>query len=121
MPDFSIDTGFGDSDPYGVFGTGSYSSIVYNDVSNSSPAESPSTTTGNGTGVFVSGDAGAGFWNTLTGALNYAIVRDQQKMTQVYPVQTMTPQAQLSVQAQASNRMLTLLMIGAGIYFLVKS
>lgn len=117
---FSFETGFGDVDPvYSSFGAGGYAT-VNTDVSYSSPDEQPSTPTGNGTGVFFSGSDSSGFWDTLQKGLQYAIVRDQQKMTAVYPA-TMQPQSAVTVQASADRRLLTMLMLAAGVYFLVKS
>jgi hypothetical protein len=119
---FSIDTGFGDLDPYAqAYGAGSYS-YVPADVSNGSQAEQPYTATGNGTGVFMDTTTEKGIFGLLGQALNYAMVRDQQKMTAVYgPQVTGYPAGNtLSVQAQANSRMLTYLLIGAGIWLAVR-
>jgi hypothetical protein len=119
---FSLDTGYGDTDPiYSSFGAGGYA-VVDTDVSYSSEPEQPSTPTGNGTGAFLSGSDSAGFWGTIQNALQYAIVRDQKKMTAVYgPGMPVQGQASVTVQAQADRRMFTLLLIGGVIYFLAKS
>jgi hypothetical protein len=119
---FSIDTGFGEQDPiYSSFGAGGYA-VVDTDVSYGSPDEQPSTPTGNGTGTFLSGGDNAGLWSTLQSALQYAIVRDQQKMTAVYgPSVPVQGQAAVTLQAQADRRLLTLLMIGGALFFLAKS
>ncbi len=118
---FSIDTGYGEPDPvYSSFGAGGYA-VVDTDVSYGSEPEQPSTPTGNGTGKFLSGGDSAGFWGTLQTALQYAIVRDQQKMTAVYgPGMPAPGQASVTVQAQADRRMFTLLLIGGAIFFLAK-
>jgi hypothetical protein len=119
---FSFDTGYGEQDPiYSSFGANGYAEVV-TDVSYSSPDEQPSTPTGNGTGTFLSGSNNATFWGTLQTARQYAIVRDQQKMTAVYgPAGPATGQAAVTVQAQADRRMLTMLLIGGAIFFLAKS
>lgn len=121
MAGFSFETGYGDVDPvYSSFGANGYAT-VNTDVSYSSADEQPYTPTGNGTGVFMSGNDSAGFWGTLQGALQYAIVRDQQKMTAVYgPALPQLGQSAVSVQASADRRLLTMLLLAGGIYFLVK-
>lgn len=119
---FGFDTGFGDVDPYTSFGAGGYAN-VYTDVSMSSEDEQPYTATGNGTGVFMSADTQNGIFNLLGTALNYALLRDQQKMTAVYgPQVAMSPQqaAQLSVQASGDRRLLMYAAIGLGLYLLVR-
>jgi hypothetical protein len=119
---FSFDTGFGQVDPYTTFGAGSYTGVL-SDVSNGSPPEQPYTPTGNGTGVFLDSGSQKGIFDVLGQALNYAIVRDQQKMTAVYgPGINMTPQQQaaLSVQASGNSRLLMYLLIGAGIWMAVR-
>lgn len=121
---FSLDTGFGQVDPYTQFGLGSYGTGgVLADVSNGSPDEQPYTPTGNGTGVFLDSGSQNGIFNMLGQALNYAIVRDQRKMTAVYgPAINMTPQQQaaLSVQASGNSRLLMYVLIGAGIWLAVR-
>jgi hypothetical protein len=133
MADFSYDTGFGDADPYGVLGTGSYAPVL-TDVSNGSPPQQPSTPTGNGTGVFIDSGQQNGMFNLLGQALNYAITRDQQKMTAVYGPQVTGayyPAAgsngyppgytgSVSLQASANSRLLTYLLIGGAIWLAVR-
>jgi hypothetical protein len=120
---FSFDTGFGDVDPYTSFGAGSYTG-VYTDVSNSAPAEQPYTPTGNGSGVYVDSSSLGGFWGALEKGLNYAILRDQQKMTAVYgPTMYPAGQAQtaaVSLQASSNNKLLTLMMLAGAAYLLVR-
>src|SRR5437868_4548789 len=116
---FSFETGFGDVDPvYSSFGAGGYAT-VNTDVSYGSPDEQPSTPTGNGTGVFMTGGDSAGFWSTLQTGLNIVLARDQQKMTAVYPA-TMQPQSAVTVQASADRRLLMMLMLAGGVYLLVR-
>ena len=120
---FGFDTGFGQVDPYTTFGAGSYTG-VYADVSMGSEDATTSTPTGNGTGVFLDGATSGGFWALLDKGLNYALLRDQQKMTAIYgPAVTMTPQQQaaLSVQASGDKRLLMYGAIALGVYLLVRS
>lgn len=119
---FGFDTGFGDVDPYTSFGAGGYATVP-TDVSMSSYDEQPYTPTGNGTGVFMTADQQNGGWQVLGQLLNYALIRDQQKMTAVYgPAYQMPPQqaAQLAVQASGDRRLLMYAAIGLGIYLLVR-
>lgn len=117
MPDFSFDTGFGDVDPYSTFGAGGYANVS-TDVSMGAPDEQPYTPTGNGTGVFLDSGTQNGIFTTLDKVLNYALYRDQQKMTAVqFPAQQQ--QTQMAAARANDSRLLTFAMIGAGIYLLV--
>lgn len=117
MP-FNFDTGFGDVDLYSTFGAGGYAN-VNTDVSNSSPAEQPRTPTGNGSGQFVSQDWQGALFGGLQTALNYALLRDQQKMTAVSQAPVQAAQLQTQQQQVQHGNMLTYVLIGAAVLAVV--
>lgn len=118
MAGFSFDTGFGDVDPYTSFGAGGFAE-VRTDVAWSSPAEQPSTPTGNGSGQFVSSDWQGAIIGGLQTALNYALYRDQQKMTAVAQAPVQQAQLQTQVAQVQHNNTLTYVLIGAAVLAVV--
>lgn len=118
MAGFSFDTGFGDVDPYTSFGAGGYAKVL-TDVSFSSPPEQPNTPTGNGSGQFVSSDWQGAVLGGLQTALNYAIYRDQQKMTAVAQAPVQQAQLQTQVAQVQHNNTLTYVLIGAAVLAVV--
>lgn len=117
MP-FAFDTGFGDTDPYMSFGAGSVMP-VYTDVSRGAPNEQPWTSTGNGTGVFIDQSAQNSLFGGLQTVLNYALLRDQQKMTRVANAPVQAAQAQAQVQQAATSNLLLYALIGGALLFVV--
>lgn len=96
---------------------------VLPDVSNSEPPMQPRTATGNGYGYSVDSSWLNALGGTVQAALNYALLRDQQKMAQqtgYVSVQTPlapTPQVQASMQ---NSRILILGLIGIGALFALR-
>lgn len=114
MSGFSIETGHGDIDWLSRLGSMSTSSIR-TDVSLGAPPEQPRDPTGNGTGQFMTSDWQGALFGGLQTALNYAIYRDQQKMTAV--AQAPVQQAQVE-QVKHSNTM-SYVLIGAAVLAVV--
>lgn len=103
-----------------------YSEGVLPDVSNSEPATQPTTATGNGTGYYVDN---SGFWSalngTVQGALNYAIMRDQQKIAQQTGTMYTGPGNQVvatpqAVAQQQNSRLLLIGLLVVGAAFVLK-
>lgn len=107
----------GDSDPYGVLG---YGATVPVDVSDGAPAMQTSTPTGAGSGVFVDQSTQNQIFGTLNNVLNYALKRDQMKMTAVAQAPMQQAQAQVQYQQVKNNNLLLWLAIGAGVIMLVR-
>jgi hypothetical protein len=105
--------GYMDGESYGVVP----------DVSRSEPAMQPTTATGTGYGYSVDNGWLNALGGTVQTALNYALLRDQQKMamqTGMVSAQTplvATPQA---AAAAANSRLLLLGVIGVGIAFAMR-
>lgn len=95
---------------------GSDKPVPRDDVSYGSEPMETSTPTGNGTGQFN--------WENLIGktletGLQYAIVRDQQKMGNFAPLGQPTTQQQVQVQGRQNN-FLFFALCGLGVYLLVR-
>lgn len=100
-----------------------YSYGVLPDVSRGEAPMQPTTATGNGYGYHVETNWLNVLGGTMQTALNYALLRDQQKMAQQTGyVSSQTPLAPTpQVQAQMQNsRLLVLGLIGVGIAFAMK-
>jgi len=110
---FGDDIDLGMSDWYSSGGGG-----VLPDVSNSEPAQQPTTATGNGSGYYIDPSFSAGLFGSIQSALNYAIVRDQQNIAKntgtVYAGTPLVASPTVAAQ-QANSRLLMLLLIGGGI------
>lgn len=97
---------------------------VLPDVSRSDAPMQPATATGNGYGYYVENDWLKMLGGTLQAGVNYAILRDQQKIAQqtgyvgaqVGPLQP-TPQQAASI---GNSRLLILGMIGIGVAFALR-
>jgi hypothetical protein len=96
---------------------------VIPDVSRSEPAMQPTTATGTGYGYSVDNGWMNALGGTLQTALNYALLRDQQKMAQqtgyVSAGTPIVPTPQVAAQ-QANSRLLVLGLIGVGIAFAMR-
>lgn len=96
---------------------------VIPDVSNSEPAMQPTTATGNGTGYYVDNSWQNAIFGTIGQALNYAMVRDQQKIAQqtgtMYAGTPVTPTPQVAAQMQ-NSRILLLGAVAIGLAFVLK-
>lgn len=97
---------------------------VLPDVSMSEPATQPTTATGTGTGYYVPSDWTTGLFGTVSQALNYALLRDQQQIAAKtgtvvggVPV-TATPAA---AAAAANSRILLLGGIAVALAFVLRS
>jgi hypothetical protein len=110
---FGDDIDLGMSDWYSSGGGG-----VLPDVSNSEPAQQPTTATGNGSGYYIDPSFSAGLFGSIQSALNYAIVRDQQNIAKntgtVYAGTPLVASPTVAAQ-QANSRLVLLLLIGGGI------
>lgn len=115
---FSTETGYGDVDWFSQLG-GYAAMPIPADVSNGSPAEQPYTATGNGSGQFVTQDWQGALFGGLQTALNYALLRDQQKMTAVAQAPVQAAQLQTQVQQVQHGNMLTYVLIGAAVLAVV--
>ncbi|MFC4932954.1 hypothetical protein [Massilia sp. GCM10023247] len=93
------------------------------DVSRGDAPMQPTTATGNGYGYHVDNGWLNALGGTVQTALNYALLRDQQKMAQqtgYVSVQTpLTPTPQVQAQMQ-NSRLLVLGLIGVGIAFAMR-
>lgn len=97
---------------------------VYADVSRGDAPMQPTTATGNGYGYAVQPDWMSMLGGTLQTAVNYALLRDQQKIAQqtgyvgaqVGPLQA-TPQQAASI---GNSRILLLGLIGVGLVFAMR-
>jgi ribosomal protein L12E/L44/L45/RPP1/RPP2 len=81
-----------------------------------------STPTGNGTGVFMDNSWQSALFSGLDKALNYALLRDQQKMTAVAynPVaQAQAASQQAAIMQQSRNANLLVLLAVGGLVFLI--
>lgn len=94
--DYSSSLGFGGND---------YSPI-YGDVSNGAQDMQPSTSTGNGSGVFLDTGTQNAIFGTLTNVLNYALKRDQIKMQAGLAQPQQQAQAQIQYVQTKNNNML---------------
>ncbi|WP_426079280.1 hypothetical protein [Janthinobacterium sp. PSPC3-1] len=94
--DYSTSLGFGGND---------YSPI-YGDVSNGAQDMQPSTSTGNGSGVFLDTSTQNAIFGTLTNVLNYALKRDQIKMQAGLAQPQQQAQAQIQYVQTKNNNML---------------
>jgi hypothetical protein len=96
---------------------------VVPDVSNSEPSMQPTTATGNGTGYYVDNTWQNAIFGTLGQALNYAMLRDQQKIAQqtgtMYTGTPVTATPQLQAQMQ-NSRILLLGAVAIGLAFVLK-
>jgi hypothetical protein len=88
-----------------------------------SSAQQPTTPTGTGTGYYVDNTASSAMWGALDKALNYVLVRDQQKFAAEHGYSATptpyTPTPQAAAQA-ANSRLLLLGVIGVGIAFALR-
>lgn len=96
---------------------------VLPDVSRSEPPMQPTTATGNGYGYHVENSWLNMLGGTVQTALNYALLRDQQKMAQqtgyVAAQTPLAPTPQAAAQ-MANSRLLVLGLIGVGIAFALR-
>ena len=96
---------------------------VVPDVSRSEPAMQPATATGTGYGYTVDNGWLNALGGTMQTALNYALLRDQQKMAQqtgyVSAGTPLAPTPQAAAQMQ-NSRLLLLGLIGVGIAFAMR-
>lgn len=90
---------------------------VPRDNSQGAPAMTTSTPTGNGSGVYI---PGTNWGATLQNVLNYAMVRDQQRMNQVQTAPIRAVQTQAAQARATDSRVFMYLLIGAAIYMAVK-
>lgn len=102
-----------------------YSEGVLPDVSNSEPAMQPRTATGNGTGYYVDNSWWSALNGTVSSALNYAIMRDQQQIAQKTGTMYTGPGNQVvatpqAIAQQQNSRLLLLGLIAVGVLFAVK-
>jgi UDP-N-acetylenolpyruvoylglucosamine reductase len=118
MSGFNFDTGFGDVDPYTSFGAGGYANVL-TDVSMGSQDEQPYTATGNGSGVFLDSSTQNGIFGVLEKGLNYALHRDQQKMTAVAAQPVQQAQVKAQVEQAGNSRILLYALIAGAIIFMV--
>lgn len=118
--DFNFDTGFGDVDPYTSFGAGGYVTVP-TDVSMGDAPMQSWTPTGNGSGEFISASTQQSILGGLQSVLNYAMMRDQQKMTAVGgPVQVGAARAQVTARQENDKRLFTYALIGLGVYLVTR-
>jgi hypothetical protein len=86
---------------------------VLDDVSNSSPAEQPSTPTGTGTGMYIPSNWEAGLMGGLHDVLNYALARGQAEFAAKHGYAPGNAKMTATPQAQAAIGNSRLLIIGA--------
>lgn len=125
---FNFDVGFGDEDSYTTLGTAGYYNVdtnpIYPDNSYGAADMTTSTPTGGGSGVFMDTGWQNGLFGMLQQGLNYALLRDQQKMTAVAynPVAQAQQAAQQSAIMQQSRNanLLVLLAVGGLVLLMVR-
>ena len=117
MSEFTFDTGFGDVDSF--FGLGSGTMPVYQDNAYGGQDEQPYTPVGNGSGQWFDQSAKDGIFGLLTTGLNYALYRDQQKMTAVSAAPVMQARAEATQARAVDNRVLMYAAIGGLVLFMV--
>lgn len=94
--DYSSSLGFG----------GNEYSPIYGDVSNGAQDMQPSTSTGNGSGVFMDSGMQNQIFGTLQNVLNYALKRDQIKMQAGLAQPVQQQQAAIQYVQTKNNNML---------------
>ena len=122
MSDFSLDTGYGDKDWLASISMGTtspFSKPIYADVSQGSQDAQPYTATGNGTGSWIDPATTQSIFGFLEKGLNYAIIRDQQKMTAVQAAPIMQAQAQATQYRATDNRVLMYAAMAAVVLYVV--
>lgn len=107
MASFDEYFGIGDAGYSSSLGYGSNDySPIYGDVSNGAQDMQPSTSTGNGSGVFLDTGTQNAIFGTLTNVLNYALKRDQIKMQAGLAQPQQQAQAQIQYVQTKNNNML---------------
>lgn len=112
-----------DIENMGVDMEGASYSVPLPDNYYGSSSQQPTTPTGTGTGYYVDNTAWAAIGGAVDKALNYVLIRDQQKFAAEHGYSatptpyTPTPQA---AAAAANSRLLLLGLIGVGIAFAMR-
>ncbi|SFV12804.1 hypothetical protein [Pseudoduganella namucuonensis] len=94
---------------------------IYADNSQGAAPMTTYTPTGGGSGEYVSPALSNWFAGTIDKAMNYAMVRDQQKMSGVATAPIRAVQTQAAQARATDSRLLFWLLIGAGVFYVVKS
>ncbi len=78
-----------------------------------------STPTGSGSGYFIDQNTQNQIFGTLNNVLNYALKRDQMKMTAVAQAPMQQAQAQVQYQQAKNNNLLLWAAVGAAVLYVV--